>query len=494
MPRFNWLLAVVLLMSAGGGAALAHEGAEGPARPAVVIDTDLGLDDAATLALALQSPDMELAGVVAADGACSAEQAARLLARLLDRFNRGDVPLYAAAMGDRAAAPKFRPFVERALAAALDASGPTSRPDDVRARPIRPDSYLDPDGKSVVLALGPLTNLAAALKAQPAMAARIERIVIPGPPDPVRNWNIARDAAAWAVVRESKAPIVFIEPNSQAVKPQAWAAGEWTLGPLTSAGECFLRDLLGEAEVRKHYVTGLAQFYDELAWLYLVAPGRFDVQTRDGVQVATPRADADIAALFVHELCEGRQHRDPVLLVDPVLPAASLQPDVRERMARIIAANGRAEWFAQLVMNELHEHLGAYSIIGVKMGLRAAELLNAPQHGMKVVTHVPPGPPVSCLNDGVIVATGSTPGRALFAQGTPAAGRVSVTFSYNGRSVTLTLKDEYRRRIAGRIAELLKEHTLEDAAYWAGVRSMGLEIWETWHRRDLFTATPGEGR
>ncbi len=48
------------------------------------------------------------------------------------------------------------------------------------------------------------------------------------------------------------------------------------------------------------------------------------------------------------------------------------------------------------------------------MGLRAAELLNAPPHAMTIVSSAPPTQPVSCLNDGLLVATGSTPGRGLF--------------------------------------------------------------------------------
>jgi len=137
----------------------------------------------------------------------------------------------------------------------------------------------------------------------------------------------------------------------------------------------------------------------------------------------------------------------------------------------------------------MHEHLGAYSVVGVKMGLRAAEVLNAPQHGMKVVSHVPPGPPVSCLDDGVICATGCTPGRALFSRGEIDRDAVKVSFTYNGRTITLTVKRRYRDHVRSRIRALLRVSTLEDRAYWEGVRALGLDIWTNWHRRDLFTVS-----
>jgi hypothetical protein len=120
------------------------------------------------------------------------------------------------------------------------------------------------------------------------------------------------------------------------------------------------------------------------------------------------------------------------------------------------------------------------------MGLRAAELLNAPQHAMTIVSSAPADQPVSCLNDGLLVSTGSTPGRGLFSHSPGPPGTVEASFAYNGRTVELRLKDEYRARIRTVIRGLLEQHTLEDDDYWDGVRELGLDIWQSWHRRDLF--------
>jgi pyrimidine-specific ribonucleoside hydrolase len=193
-------------------------------------------------------------------------------------------------------------------------------------------------------------------------------------------------------------------------------------------------------------------------------------------------------------IADGRQDKQRVVFVGGTLPDNIFQQDVRERKAHIIANNGQTEWFAQLLLNELHQHLGAYSIVGVKMGLRAAELLNAPQHAMMVVSHVPPCPPTSCLNDGIIVSTGCTPGRGLFTQAAGRPDAVEVSFEYNDRRITLALKTEYCEKISAGIAALLDKYTLEDHEYWQGVRELGLDIWENWHRRDLFEIiqTPAE--
>ena len=178
-----------------------------------------------------------------------------------------------------------------------------------------------------------------------------------------------------------------------------------------------------------------------------------------------------------------------MVFVDGPLPAGVLRDDVRARRDAILAANGPDEWFAQLLLNELHEHLGAYSIIGVKMGLRAAELLNAPQHAMTVVSSAPANPPQSCLNDGLLVSTGSTPGRVLFRHTPGPPGTVEARFTFNHRSVTLRLADRHRIAIGTAVQGLLERFHLESDGYWDGIREFGLEIWQNWHRRDHFEVT-----
>jgi inosine-uridine preferring nucleoside hydrolase/FmdE protein associated with molybdenum formylmethanofuran dehydrogenase len=443
----------------------------------LVIDTDLGLDDAVALAGALQSPDLRVAAVVAGDGACAGRTCAALLHRMLDRFNRSDVLLYGpAGRGTPKTAPPMRPFVERAVAAALPRAGAGA------PLPFAPEAFAPGGRQTIVLALGPLTNLAAALKARPVIKYSITKVIIAGCADTSRNWNIRYDRAAYEAVRRSGVRLVFVAPREDI--SASWRPCGAGPGPGVSVGQGFVRRLLGADDVREHYYGRLGAPHDELGVLFLVEPTLFASGRHSNAYA--PKDSRAVATRYARLLSEGRQRKPRVVFADAPLPASALRPDVRERMDRIIDRHGRTEWFAQLMMNELHEHLGAYSVIGVKMGLRAAELLNAPTHGMKVVSHVKPGPPVSCLNDGVIVATGCTPGRALFSYGPPDAGAVKVAFSYNGRTITLTLKDRYRGQVRRKIQDLLRVSSLDDHAYWDGVRRVGLDIWEHWHRCDLF--------
>lgn len=455
---------------------------------ALIIDTDMGIDDAVALALALQCPQVRIHAVVASEGVAGPEAGVRLLGRMLDEFNRSDIALYAPVVGGTARpAPAFRAFAQSTLERALPGAGSQS------GRDFAPQAFLDPRGKpSIVLALGPLTNVAAALK-DSSVRSGVTRIVIQGSPDANRNWNLKYDPEAYAEVIRSGVAVQFVESGS-AAKPDAWREGRLS-GQGTSIGEAFIGRLLGDAGFREHYTQGIfARFTDELVLLSCLDHHLFEVvdAPTGAAKVLRPGDREQVIAAINRILFEGRQAKQRVVFAPGSLPNNILRADVRQRKEGILAKNGETEWFAQLLMNELHEHLGSYSILGVKMGLRAAELLNAPPHGMEVVSHSAARPPVSCLNDGIIVATGATPGRALFRHEPGPAGSTRVSFACNGRRITLAVKDEVRGKIQAHIHKLLETHTLEDAEYWDGVRQMSLDIWENWHRRDLFDVVEAE--
>ncbi len=443
---------------------------------AVVIDTDMGLDDTVALALALQHPQLDLRGLVVTPGAMGSEQAATYAERLLNAFNRSDVDVFVSPAKATAARTQAADYVGPAL--------PDAAPE--RRAPATPAAYVGDRSQTTVVALGPLTTLAAALRADPSVADRIRRIVIAGLPEPRQNWNLQLDPDAYDIVRASGIDLRFVAPGNGASKPSDWDLGRENYGPGTSVGERFLRVLLARDTTREHYLDMLDRFTDELPILYLARPQLFS-HTHDTTDVLTPSDDAKLLAEFRRALVSGRQARMRTMFRDGPLPDAALRPEIAAVQQRIIAKHGETEWFAQLLLHETHQHVGAYSIIGAKMGLYAAELLNAPQHGMQVVARTASQPPVCCLNDGVIVATGSTPGRALFRlDPSSEPGATHVTFRYNGREVTLRLKPAYQQQIRGAIRSLLDRYRLEDDAYWAGVERFAMKVWEDWRRSEIF--------
>ena len=75
--------------------------------------------------------------------------------------------------------------------------------------------------------------------------------------------------------------------------------------------------------------------------------------------------------------------------------------DVRPIIDTVIALYGYEEWKANVMTDEFHGHLGVFSIVGAKMGIKARELFGVGPDMLEVTTYAGTKPPYSCLNDGI---------------------------------------------------------------------------------------------
>ena len=84
-------------------------------------------------------------------------------------------------------------------------------------------------GRSTVLTLGPLTNLALALEADPSIASEIDHVVVMGgafsvpgnvhldahPSASIAEWNVYVDPVAAERVLDSAVPVTFVPLDTQ---------------------------------------------------------------------------------------------------------------------------------------------------------------------------------------------------------------------------------------------------------------------------------------
>ncbi len=109
-----------------------------------------------------------------------------------------------------------------------------------------------------------------------------------------------------------------------------------------------------------------------------------------------------------------------------------------------------------------HGHLGPFLIIGIKMGNRAIRELR-PESCFRLEAHVycPDSPPPSCVIDGIQLSTGCTMGKRNISHTvTPGEVRVVVTNKDTGRSVELSLKQEFKYQAE----QVLKDADEEEAS------------------------------
>lgn len=178
----------------------------------VLIDTDIGddIDDALALAVALNSPEIELQAVTTVFG--DTRRRAQLAAQLLAVSGREDIPV--AAGVEIPLLPRHRPsgvpqaalIDERTNFAALN---PLSGPE------LLVQLALAHSGQLTLLCIGPLTNVAMALTLEPRIFMAIRRIILMGGTSsiPFAEWNIRSDAWAAQIVLRSGIPITMLGWN-----------------------------------------------------------------------------------------------------------------------------------------------------------------------------------------------------------------------------------------------------------------------------------------
>ena len=177
------------------------------ARIPLLIDTDPGVDDALALLMAFNDPRHAVVGLTIAAGNVGLEHTVANALKLCEVCGV-DVPVYAGAE-----APLVFPARDAAYVHGRDGFGDTgyakaSRRADAEhaALAILRLSH-EHAGRLVLVALGPLTNLALALKLDPTLPSRLARCVVMGASvtahgniTPAAEFNIAFDPEAAHIV------------------------------------------------------------------------------------------------------------------------------------------------------------------------------------------------------------------------------------------------------------------------------------------------------
>ena len=148
--------------------------------PPLMMDVDTGVDDALAIALAIQS-DTNLVGVSTVSGNVSIDLATENSLRVLSWMGAESIPVHRGASRPLAVDNQDAAHVhgENGLGGAElpKSAGSESRIGGVEALLANAARY---DGELVLVALGPLTNLAIALSLRPALARQIRTLVIMG--------------------------------------------------------------------------------------------------------------------------------------------------------------------------------------------------------------------------------------------------------------------------------------------------------------------------
>lgn len=186
--------------------------------PRIILDTDPGIDDALALFLALASPEVQLEAVTTVHGNVPVELTTRNALGLLEIAGRSDIPV---ARGS--AQPLVRVPVDAKYVHGPTGLGTLTLPEP-SASVVKPtaadliiERVLAAPGELTLVAVGPLTNLALALRREPGIASQVREVVImggalrvPGNVTPAAEFNIYADPHAAQVVFKAGWPLRLV--------------------------------------------------------------------------------------------------------------------------------------------------------------------------------------------------------------------------------------------------------------------------------------------
>lgn len=195
----------------------------------VIIDTDPGIDDALALILALRSAELRVEAVTTVCGNVGVDLTTRNALRVLEIAAPSDRPLVARGAGQPLAGPRRTAAHVHGddglgnLGRCLEPDGtaryrePRGGPAPIPAHEVLLDATRRAPGTFALIALGPLTNVALALRQDAAAMRGFRRLVImggaaavPGNVTPVAEFNVWADPEAAQIVLESGLPITLV--------------------------------------------------------------------------------------------------------------------------------------------------------------------------------------------------------------------------------------------------------------------------------------------
>ena len=214
---------------------------------------------------------------------------------------------------------------------------------------------------------------------------------------------------------------------------------------------------------------------------FTVTINREDSQRR--LAVARP---VDHLAVPILQIFNSDQEDKSIIFSRFPVDTSLFESDVATIAGEVITRHGLKEWKIVVLTNEFHEHLGIYSILGAKMGLRAREYFHLGIDELNIVSFAGSNPPVSCMNDGLQVSTGGTLGHGtiLLAEGTAIP---SARFSFKDHQIELTVREDFRKQIKKR-CRLWSPNLwiLDSPEYWTFIRELALQYWLELSRFDIF--------
>lgn len=254
----------------------------------VILDVDTGTDDAVALMCAALHPELELVAATTVNGNTTLDYTTDNTLRVFDHIGK-PIPVYKGMakplMRDDFPIPLSQIATSVIHGSSLPIPEARSQVQDQSAVDFLIDYYLSPDGPDTILVpVGPLTNVGAALQREPRLAERIPAIVLMGGGHHIGNttpsaeFNIWADADAARIVFRSGVRSITVVPLDATHEASITLDECQTLRklgtPAAEAAAAFIeRRIEGYRKTHAEYANATSTpVHDALAVLAIVEP------------------------------------------------------------------------------------------------------------------------------------------------------------------------------------------------------------------------------
>ncbi len=450
----------------------------------IIIDTDCGFDDFRAISLLLSRPEIKIKAILTTDGTLPPSEGLIKVNSLLHEFNRVNIPV---ACGESSPGinPAWRAFNRNFTWGRQNVDyNPEISATELLLKTIRTENE-----KITLVCLGPLTNIEKGLKTDPEAASKIERIIWYNESvKPAKGFNYECDKeSANSLLKSGLRIDVLSNLNLKNAKLDTTIVSICNHSG-TEIARVF-STVFNQNSVKKSLYDGHFVLADELVAVYITNPELFNINAETDRLNIRFNKDYDVNGVreVISDIIKGNytSERNIVFNRFPINREV-FNYDIRPIIDTTLFLYGPDEWKANVMTDEFHGHLGVFSIVGAKMGIRAREIFGAGPDMLDVVTYAGSKPPYSCLTDGIQVSTGATLGMGTIHLAKSKKVSPTAVFTYNNRSIKISLKQEYLDKVDADIKEGISKFGLMDDGYWKLIRHNALKYWVEWDRNKIF--------
>lgn len=450
-----------------------------PWKPAhyVIIDTDGGIDDLRAINLLLASPSVRILAITTSSGVLGSENAWLKVKSLLNSCFHEGLPVgINRKTGFRS--PDF-PVALQTKWGDENGLDPGKAPEaiDIIRKLLSTET-----SKISFICLGGLNTVKRALSEVPDFNLRVKEIIWSGDGiSDTKGFNFNIDKIASSGILSGTIPVKVIR---KAEIPEFYDNALITkTSSINTVYAKKISDFFASETTKNHaYSFG---GIDDMVPLFIHYPQLFMISDYGINKECAPENIEGLREKTITMLNGETVARNQVI---KALPADSsfYFADIQGDVENIIDKYGMDEWTSGVITNELHRHLGVFAIIGVKMGIRAREYFCTGVDEFRVTSFAGSVPPLSCMNDGVQVSTGATPGHGLLTISSDPTTIPVAEFTYLNRKIRITLKPEIAAKITSELKEINFVYGLDSDIYWELVRKNSIKYWRSLDRHEIF--------